>query len=56
MFDLSRFSLQGKMTIITGGGRGIGKGIAEGCADAGATMVMTLSGAAGKARHQHGRP
>jgi len=41
MVDLSRFSLEGKIAIVTGGGRGIGKGIAEGFAKAGAKVVIT---------------
>lgn len=41
MFDISRFSLEGKVAIITGGGRGIGKGIAEGYAKVGAKVIIT---------------
>jgi NAD(P)-dependent dehydrogenase (short-subunit alcohol dehydrogenase family) len=41
MFDLSRFSLEGKVAIVTGGGRGIGKGIAQGFAKAGAKVAIT---------------
>lgn len=41
MFDISRFSLQGKVAIVTGGGRGIGKGIAEGFAKVGAKVIIT---------------
>ena len=38
--DLSLFSLEGKVAIVTGAGRGIGKAIALGLADAGADVVV----------------
>ena len=41
MFDLSKFSLKGKTTIVTGASRGIGKAIALGFAKAGAKVVLT---------------
>ncbi|MCK7512349.1 MAG: SDR family NAD(P)-dependent oxidoreductase [Desulfobacterales bacterium] len=41
MFDISQFSLEGKVAIITGGGRGIGQGIAFAFAKAGAKVVIT---------------
>lgn len=41
MFDISRFSLQDKVAVITGGGRGIGQAIAFAFAKAGAKVVVT---------------
>jgi NAD(P)-dependent dehydrogenase (short-subunit alcohol dehydrogenase family) len=41
MFEMSKFSLQGKTAIVTGGGRGLGKAIAIGFAKAGAKVVVT---------------
>jgi NAD(P)-dependent dehydrogenase (short-subunit alcohol dehydrogenase family) len=41
MFEISQYSLKGKIAIVTGGGRGIGKAIALGFAKAGAEVVIT---------------
>jgi len=39
--SLSRFSLDGKVAIVTGSGRGLGRAIAKGMAEAGAAVVTT---------------
>ena len=41
MFDISQFSLKGKVAVITGGGRGIGQAIAFAFAKAEARVVVT---------------
>jgi NAD(P)-dependent dehydrogenase (short-subunit alcohol dehydrogenase family) len=41
MFDLSQFSLTGKVAVVTGGSRGIGQAIAYGFAKAGAQVIVT---------------
>lgn len=42
--DISKFSLEGKVAIITGGCQGIGHAIAKAFADAGADVVITCRG------------
>jgi NAD(P)-dependent dehydrogenase (short-subunit alcohol dehydrogenase family) len=44
--SLSRFSLQGKVAIVTGSGRGLGRAIAKGMAEAGAAVVTSARNAA----------
>src|SRR5882724_5189139 len=44
--SLSRFSLAGKVAIVTGSGRGLGRAIAKGMAEAGAAVVTTSRNAA----------
>ncbi|MBN1380670.1 MAG: glucose 1-dehydrogenase [Deltaproteobacteria bacterium] len=41
MVNLSRFSVEGKVAVVTGGSRGIGRAIALGLAQAGADVVVT---------------
>lgn len=38
---MSIFSLEGKVALVTGAGRGIGRGVAEGLAEQGATVVCS---------------
>jgi NAD(P)-dependent dehydrogenase (short-subunit alcohol dehydrogenase family) len=39
--SLSRFSLSGKVAVVTGSGRGLGRAIAKGSAEAGAALVTS---------------
>ena len=39
--SISRFSLEGKVAVVTGSGRGLGRAIAKGVAEAGAAVVTT---------------
>ncbi|MRR17837.1 MAG: glucose 1-dehydrogenase [Deltaproteobacteria bacterium] len=41
MMDLSQFSLEGKVAVVTGGSRGIGRAAALAMADAGANVVVS---------------
>ncbi len=41
MSQAQKFNLDGKVALVTGGSRGVGKGVAEELADAGATVYVT---------------
>jgi NAD(P)-dependent dehydrogenase (short-subunit alcohol dehydrogenase family) len=43
--SLSRFSLEGKVAVVTGSGRGLGRAIAKGMAQAGAAVVTSARNA-----------
>jgi gluconate 5-dehydrogenase len=43
--SLSRFSLDGKVAVVTGSGRGLGRAIAKGMAEAGAAIVTAARNA-----------
>ena len=40
MSIMDRFSMKGKVSVVTGGNRGIGRAIAQGLAEAGSTIVI----------------
>ena len=44
---LDKFSLANRVAVVTGGSRGIGAAVARGLAEAGATVVVTATSAAG---------
>jgi NAD(P)-dependent dehydrogenase (short-subunit alcohol dehydrogenase family) len=46
IMSLARFSLEGKVALVTGSGRGLGRAIAKGVADVGAAVVTTSRTAA----------
>jgi len=54
-YGMKRFDLSGKVALVTGGSRGIGRGIAVGLAEAGADVVINYRSADAAARKVAGQ-